>query len=146
MVLHAPCFAAISKYQPCAVLRSADGGHTWTAVNVTAPGGEEGESYDAPDVPNNRKYIRLWAASFSEGASSGGITSGCCLPLDSSLLRVPRADSSCVGASCSSADLPLPWVPAFMCVYAQPDAWEEEDMLSAVTDIVLNPDGSRCYI
>ena len=82
VVLHAPCFAAISKYQPCAVLRSADGGHTWTAVNVTAPGGEEGESYDAPDVPNNRKYIRLWAASFSEGASSGGITSGCCLPLD----------------------------------------------------------------
>ena len=43
VVLHAPCFAAISKYQPCAVLRSADGGHTWTAVNVTAPGGEEGE-------------------------------------------------------------------------------------------------------
>lgn len=66
VALHAPCFVSINKYQPCAVLRSEDGGYTWKAVNVTAPPGKDGESYNAPDVPNNRKYVRMWAASFSK--------------------------------------------------------------------------------
>ena len=66
VVLHAPCFLSTTKYLPCAVLRSADGGHTWTPINVTAPSGEEGEAYAAPDVPNNRKYIRLFAPCFSK--------------------------------------------------------------------------------
>ena len=66
VALHAPCFLTISLHQPCAVLRSEDGGHTWSPVNVTAPSGAEGRSYGAPDVPNNRKYIRMWAASFSQ--------------------------------------------------------------------------------
>ena len=65
VALHAPCFLTISLHQPCAVLRSEDAGHTWSPVNVTAPSGADGVSYNAPHVPNNRKYIRLWASSFS---------------------------------------------------------------------------------
>lgn len=66
VALHAPCVSVPSLHEPCAVLRSEDAGHSWTPVNVTAPSGEDGKSYDAPDVPNNRKLIRMWAPSFSK--------------------------------------------------------------------------------